>query len=323
MVELLLIITVAACIGWWRAVRLLARSRALLRDVVEGMPDGFILWDANDRLVAWSDRVSDVYTITGPQLRSGLPFEELLRRGVEMGQYPAAAGREDEFIAEMTARHRATGTTECQLIGDRWMRIREMRTPSGGIIGLRTEITDLKRALADAAASRAAVEHVAHHDALTDLANRRLFLKKLGRALRERDKAATLFMDLDGFKLVNDRLGHLAGDSLLRAVAARLLDVVPSDSVVARLGGDEFAVLVGPGYEAEVVARRIVEAIARPFDLNGEYAELGASVGLAHARSGEKAEELMRRADEALYSAKRAGGRCVRLYPADAVVAAA
>ena len=323
MIEFLLIVTVAVCIGWWRTARLLARSRAVLSDVVEGMPDGFILWDANDRLVAWSDRVSDIYALTGPQLRSGLPFEELLRRGVQMGQYPAASGREDEFIAEMTARHRATGATECQLIGDRWIRIREKRTPSGGIIGLRTEITDLKQALAEAAASRAAVEHIAHHDALTDLANRRLFLKNLGRALREHDKAATLFMDLDGFKLVNDRLGHLAGDSLLRAVAARLLEVVPSDCVVARLGGDEFAVLVGPGYEAEVVARRIIEAVARPFELNGEYAELGASVGVAHARSGEKAEELMRRADEALYGSKRAGGRCVRVWPDDAMDAVA
>lgn len=323
MVELLVIITVGACFGWWRATRLLAQSRAVLRDIVEGMPEGFILWDDNDRLAAWSKKVSDIYAVTGPQLHAGLTFEQLLRRGVAMGQYPAASGREDDFVAEMTARHRATGTTECQLIGDRWIRIREARTPSGGTIGLRTEITDLRRALSEAAASRAAIEHAAYHDALTGLANRRLFLKELGCALDKRDRAATLFMDLDGFKRVNDRLGHLVGDNLLQAVAARLLEVVPAGCLVARFGGDEFAVLVGPKHKAEVVARRIVDAIAKPFDLEGEPNELGASVGLAHARPGEKAEELMRRADEALYGSKRAGGRCIRVWHADAIGAGA
>lgn len=325
MVELLLLfVTVGVGVGWWREARSSARSRALLRDIVEGMPYGFVLWDANDRLVAWSKKIGDVYAMTGPRLHAGIGFEELVRHGVAMGEYPAAVGREDAFIAEMAARHRATGTTECELIGDRWIRIHENRTPSGGTIGLRTEITDLKRALAEAAASRAAVEHVAHHDALTDLANRRLFLQNLDRALKEpRNLPAILFIDLDGFKPINDRFGHLFGDGLLRAVAARLLEVVPSGSLVARLGGDEFAVIVAPQSEAEVVAQRIVEAVARPFVIDGEHLELGASVGLARALPGERAYEFMSRADQALYASKRAGGRCVSVWPADGLNAAA
>ena len=147
-----------------------------------------------------------------------------------MGEYPAAIGREEEFVADMSARHRATGTTECELFGDRWIRIHEKRTPSGGTIGLRTEITDLKRALAEAAASRAAVEHAAHHDPLTELPNRRLFLKTLGQTLNEiADLPAALFIDLDGFKPINDSLGHLFGDPLASCCRGAVARSRPTD----------------------------------------------------------------------------------------------
>ena len=321
----LMLVVAGLSVALWRARAEASRARRTLRDIVEGMPEGFVLWDANDRLVAWSGSMGEVYGMTGPGLTRGLAFEDLVRRGVSLGEYPAAAGREEAFVAEMVGRHRRTGTTEAELDGDRWIRIRERRTPSGGIVGLRSEITDLKRALADAARARGEVEHLAHHDPLTGLPNRRLFLKTLGRELRNPGSpVAVLYVDLDGFKPVNDRWGHKLGDDLLRAVAGRLTLALPEGVLAARIGGDEFAVLLAG--DAAAAARRlgeeIVSAIAPPFEVAGCSATIGASVGVATALPGEGVDALLHRADEELYAVKRAGGGTVRMAAVTALAAA-
>ena len=310
------VVALGLSVALWLARAETSRSKRMLRDIVEGMPEGFVLWDERDRLVAWSGSVGDVYGMTGPDLTRGLAFEDLVRRGVSLGEYPAAAGREEAFVTEMVERHRRTGTTEAELDGNRWIRIRERRTPSGGIVGLRSEITDLKRALADAARARGEVEHLAHHDPLTGLPNRRLFLKTLGCELRDvGSPVAVLYVDLDGFKPVNDRWGHKLGDDLLRAVAARLTEVLPEGALAARIGGDEFAILLaGDVADAAVpLAERIVSAIAPPFEVAGCFATIGASVGVAIAFPGEGVDALLHRADEQLYAAKHAGGGTVRM----------
>ena len=312
----LTLVVAGLSVALWRARAEASRARRSLRDIVEGMPEGFVLWDAKDRLVAWSGSMGEVYGMTGPGLTRGLPFEDLVRRGVSLGEYPAAAGREEAFVAEMVERHRRTGTTEAELDGDRWIRIRERRTPSGGTVGLRSEITDLKRALADAARARGEVEHLAHHDPLTGLPNRRLFLKSLGRELRNPGSpVAVLYVDLDGFKPVNDRWGHKLGDDLLRAVAARLTRALPEGVLAARIGGDEFAILLAAGVAgaASELAERIVSVVAHPFEIAGCCATIGASVGVAAALPGEGVDALLHRADEELYAAKRAGGGTVRV----------
>jgi diguanylate cyclase (GGDEF)-like protein len=154
--------------------------------------------------------------------------------------------------------------------------------------------------------------HRALHDALTGLPNRVLFLDRLGYALAqsERDKSpmAVFFIDLDGFKGVNDRLGHLAGDALLRGIAGRLLAWVRPGDTVSRFGGDEFTVLVrevaGPD-EAVEIAERLTEAVQSPLALEGEEVSLTPSIGIALGEGIAKPEELIERADEAMYSAKR------------------
>ena len=168
----------------------------------------------------------------------------------------------------------------------------------------------------------ATVADQALHDPLTGLANRVLFNQRLAHAMqlheREDLSPAVMAVDLNDFKLVNDNLGHPIGDDLLIAVAHRLLTCVRGGDTVARLGGDEFAVLIeGSAEAAERVGRRVVEAFEEPFVLGGHELLIRASVGLAIAdlaEPGLSAEELLRRADTAMYSAKRSRLRDVQTY---------
>jgi diguanylate cyclase (GGDEF)-like protein len=157
-------------------------------------------------------------------------------------------------------------------------------------------------------------QHEALHDSLTGLANRSLFLDRLQHALsvaaRRRTALAVLFLDLDQFKLVNDSLGHAAGDELLAAVAPRLEQALRPGDTVARFGGDEFAVLaedVRNERGATRIAERIAEALARPFILRESEHFVSASVGISIGTGTEEPEALIRDADSALYRAKEHG----------------
>jgi diguanylate cyclase (GGDEF)-like protein len=157
------------------------------------------------------------------------------------------------------------------------------------------------------------VQHQAHHDPLTGLPNARLIGDRLevavAQARRSGSPVALLFVDLDGFKEVNDQLGHGAGDAVLREVASRLLQTVREADTVARLGGDEFVVLLpalrGPE-DAEVARRRVGDVLASvPAVVGEEVVALRASIGLASfPEDGETASDLLHRADIAMYRAK-------------------
>jgi len=155
---------------------------------------------------------------------------------------------------------------------------------------------------------------LARNDSLTGLANRHWFREQLKTLLLRGDARATaflLFMDLDRFKQINDSLGHPVGDALLRDVAQRIRRTVRHDDVIARLGGDEFAILIGGDTadpDPEAVAARLVEEMAKPFELNGHRASIGASVGIARAPDdGSDPDALLMKADIAMYHAKSNG----------------
>jgi diguanylate cyclase (GGDEF)-like protein/PAS domain S-box-containing protein len=177
-----------------------------------------------------------------------------------------------------------------------------------GIEGFATDVTAMKQAEAE-------LSHQARSDALTGLANRLNFRESTSRALarieRHPGMMGVLFLDLDGFKLVNDTLGHAAGDNVLQQVAERLRKAIRREDMVARLGGDEFAVLLvelrNEG-EATATARRILEALEVPIVVAGSTAEISTGVGIAVTTSGTiTPDELINRADVALYQAKRSG----------------
>ncbi|MGY1651035.1 diguanylate cyclase domain-containing protein [Geodermatophilus sp. SYSU D01119] len=171
----------------------------------------------------------------------------------------------------------------------------------------------------DLAAREAQLRRLAFSDPLTGLANRALFLDRLEHALtlhaRDMRPVAVVFLDLDDFKAVNDTLGHAAGDELLQRVAERLTGSLRAGDTVARLGGDEFAVVLEDGGDAGEAASRVAAAMALPFPVAGTLRPVGASTGvvaLGPEDTAAGADELMARADAAMYAAKRAGkGRVV------------
>ena len=159
------------------------------------------------------------------------------------------------------------------------------------------------------------LRHRALHDSLTGLPNRILLMDRLSlaveRSRRERTIVAVLFLDIDGFKAVNDRLGHRAGDQVLRAVADAVRDQLRATDTLARLGGDEFVVvadgLTDPDW-AERLAHRMRGAFDAPLALGGTRERISVSVGTAMASAGDvSAAELLHRADAAMYRAKRSG----------------
>lgn len=192
------------------------------------------------------------------------------------------------------------------------------------------EANDMRSALVVAGEKMIKSQYAAHHDPLTGLANRSLFTHQVeqGMALcrRQGESMAVLFMDLDGFKAVNDSLGHATGDDLLRSVADRLRHGVRESDVVARFGGDEFAVLlmhVDPE-SAQQCAQKLIAAVSAPYALERGEARISVSIGIAiYPGAGEDAEDVMQTADEAMYDAKRAGKGRTSMGASDVGVLAA
>ncbi len=164
-------------------------------------------------------------------------------------------------------------------------------------------------------------ESLALHDSLTGLANRRLLIERaslvVAHARRNKSGMAVMYLDLDGFKQINDTWGHDAGDILLKMAAGRLVDAVRQEDTVARLGGDEFVIAlsqIGNADDAAKVAAKLMTAMSQPYDLQGRTVNMTASAGVAiYPVHGEDVDTLMKSADLALYDAKRAGKNAYRV----------
>ncbi len=184
-----------------------------------------------------------------------------------------------------------------------------------GTVGIARDITRRKRMEEE-------IRHMAQHDALTGLPNRRLFLDilhvELAQARRHRDKRAVLFLDLDRFKEVNDTLGHEAGDRLLQHVSARLKETVRESDTVARIGGDEFNMVladIGRSEDVSEIALKIVDSVREPIRLNGHDLHMTTSIGISiYPDDSEEIETLLRYADIAMYHAKESGRNTFRFY---------
>jgi diguanylate cyclase (GGDEF)-like protein/PAS domain S-box-containing protein len=267
-----------------------------------------------------------VEALVGP-LPPGANEEEAWEAAV----HPDDRERYDAFNDRLIAGHAAD--VEVRLVGTdgvtRWVwdRGHPRHTPDGRLLveGVVTDITARHAAEEALAEAQSKVSHLAYHDALTDLPNRLLFQEHLDVALatadRTRGAVAVLFVDLDDFKLVNDSLGHAAGDELLCSVATRILGATRASDVVARLGGDEFLVLMPgtPGrtpeqvrLDADTVAENIRFAVGPPFEVAGSEVFARASVGAAvYPLDADDSEGLLRHADISMYRAKqfaRGGG---------------
>lgn len=176
--------------------------------------------------------------------------------------------------------------------------------------------TAFNRVLSKLLESRIELQHIAHHDMLTGLPNRQLLADRmrqaLARAQRSQGQVAVLFLDLDGFKQINDELGHEAGDAALRETAVRLSGVVRREDTLARVGGDEFVILLTDLNEnaraaAESVAKKCLDAFQRPFTIHDQSRQLGTSIGVALGNGACALDKLLIVADQAMYRAKEAG----------------
>lgn len=186
-------------------------------------------------------------------------------------------------------------------------------TPDGpSVAGQRYPMQKMSRALAltlQWRAHRRALEHAANVDMLTKVSTRQRFFE-VAQQLLEDDARAVLYIDLDGFKAVNDRHGHSAGDFVLAITAKRLVEAIGAGALIGRLGGDEFAVLLPPGStvtDTEACADRVVRAAAEPVDLSDTRVQIGASVGITMRSADEDLDEVLERADRGLLEAKAAG----------------
>lgn len=249
------------------------------------------------------------------------------RRTGQWSTVSLPVGRLNAPAAVLTV-HRADG--EPTAPSDGQLDERGSRGPQAGPFDRREmEFVDAVASVLGAAAVRFAMEREANyralHDSLTDLPNRVALLDRLGHSLKQRRNgdlhAGVIFVDLDGFKAVNDTLGHRAGDDVLRETADRLRASVRPDDVVARLAGDEFAILcerVSTVREVEQVAHRVIAALAKPITLPETDAVVTASAGVAISGAGlADADRLLNASDIAMYTAKRAGpGHCVVYHPA-------
>lgn len=219
-----------------------------------------------------------------------------------------ATGRSVWLVDDVTARREAAEAVS-RARDELEVRVLERTAELAGANAL------LQGEIAERRQAEARVHHMAYHDSLTGLPNRALLSDRLDRAMlgvqRSERKLAVMFIDLDRFKTINDSLGHLTGDYLLKEVASRLCGAVRASDTVARLGGDEFVVLV-PGIrhseECALVAQKIIEVLASPFPFEGRMLHITPSIGISmYPDDGNDVETLMRHADAAMYHAKENG----------------
>lgn len=291
-----------------------------LWSAIEAIPEAFSIYDEDDRIVVFNNRYRRLYRDSAPAIHIGATFEEVLRYGLERGQYPEAVGREEEWLQRRLERHRnPRGPIEQKLSRERYVRIHEVRTENGDMVGFRTDITELKRqkeklvaAARELDRARQEAEKAALTDPLTGLGNRRALdalLLSLDEASHETAEASILHIDLDHFKSINDAFGHAAGDSVLTHVAQILRSSVRPCDHIARVGGDEFVIVLvaTSGIEfAEGVAERIIRRCRAPIEHGDTLLHIGASIGIASG-SASRASQLLNDADIALYEAKGEG----------------
>ena len=282
----------------------LSWENALLYAVVEHAQVGIIACDDRGRVVTYNPTIRHYHR----EPNRGLPLDEFVKgfsffeldgvTPMDAQQSPLARAYRGEPVREYEYK-----------VLSRDGEMRDRIANGGRFVDGEGRVLGAVVALQDITDQRAAEKELrrqATTDALTGLGNRRTALARLRAALAEEREVSVIYLDLDRFKLINDSLGHGAGDALLVAVSARLLEAVGGAGQVARLGGDEFLILV-QGEAPEAVAERIAAALVAPLEVEGLDLRASASMGLAVSRAGDTPESLLRDADAAMYAAKDAG----------------
>ena len=280
---------------------------------LSNMSQALLMFDSAARLVICNQRYIEMYGLSPELVKPGRTVRELLDaraktrtfsddpdRYIERLQTAIAQGKRLSFLSELP--------------DGRTIAISIQPTADRGWVATHEDITERRQA-------EQRIAYMARHDSLTDLPNRTQFREQLARALAcvaRGERLAVLCLDLDSFKSVNDTLGHLVGDELLKAVANRLRACIRESDTAARVGGDEFAVVqtgIDTATDTATLARRICESLRAPYDLLGQTVMVDASIGIAIApNDGTEPIELLKNADMALYGAKAHGRGTYRFF---------
>jgi diguanylate cyclase (GGDEF)-like protein/PAS domain S-box-containing protein len=294
----------------------LGQQKILLDAALENMSQGLCMFDADGRILLFNARYANMMGLSAASLK-GISLLDLIKYRKAAGEF---AGNPDEFFARVVAaaREGKSNTRVIETSAKRALRVIEQPKQDGGWVSTMEDITEWREA-------QAKISHMAHHDALTGVANRTQLVEELKNALAvlplRGAGIAVHFIDLDHFKSVNDTLGHDGGDFLLKTVAERLRAVTRIDDIVARLGGDEFIVVqtgVSGKDQAEDFAHRLISAVTAPMKFKEQAILATVSVGVALAPAdGTNPERLLKSADLAMYKAKAEGRNCVRFFLAE------
>jgi diguanylate cyclase (GGDEF)-like protein len=296
-----------------RRSEIVAQARKTeLRAALENIEQGIFMVDAEGMVNVINQRAVDLLDLPKEWLGGSRPLHEMVTFLRDRGEFA-----NNDFDPRVHAMLMGNGfDSECGVYertrpNGVVLEVRSMATPDGGMVRTFMDITERKRA-------EALIAEMATHDELTGLANRSLFRERvdqaLNRAQRYGEPFALLMLDLDRFKPINDTLGHPVGDEVLKETALRLQFCVRETDTVARLGGDEFAILQAQATtpdEVAILAQRILDAVATPLDVNGHRIEIGTTIGVAFApRDAADHEQLVTKADQALYEGKKSGRNC-------------
>ncbi len=292
----------------------IARTERQLQAALSNMTQGLCMYDAEHRLVVVNQRFFAITGFDPEVVRPGVTHRTILEHSFARGNYPGRTLEDVLSERGSFALRRESGSWLLEMQNGRVARIFHEPLPDGGWIMTFEDVTERRRA-------EEQIVFMARHDALTKLANRVLFHERIQQALAQTARGggfALLCLDLDQFKAVNDGLGHPIGDRLLCEVGARLKGMARESDTVARLGGDEFAIVqhgVTQPRVAAAFAERMIEAVSRPYVIEGHRIVIGASIGIALSpTNGVDGDTLMRNADLALYAAKTGGRRTWRFF---------
>ena len=280
--------------------------------VLANLPEGVCFYDADECLVVSNRRYAEVYGVDPDAIRPGMNLKDVLAVRNSLGHgHVEEDGVSIEHASDGIGR-RVVKTRTGVLVS-----VHVNPVPGGGWLATHQDITARVQA-------EAQIAHMAHHDALTGLPNRIAFQLEMERGLHRLHRGgelAVMCLDLDDFKAVNDTLGHSLGDQLLKQVATRLAECLRDNDVAARLGGDEFAVIFDEIEERDmlnILAQRIIDCVGEPYNLDGQQAAIGVSIGIAMGpQDGADAEKLLPAADMALYRAKADGRGTYRFFEAE------
>ena len=318
----LMLITVGLSLYMLTRQHLADQSMRLLTSAMKQSHGAVMITDALGRIEYVNPRYTEI---------TGISHDALLGTLSELVHSNTTLDKQHSTLRECIARGEVWSATmsSTRSNGERYWQA----VSASPVMDDRQTLTHIVLSIEDTSQQRelhAQLEKLAYFDPLTGLENRRMFRDRLEQALRhvKRHKTglALLFIDLDGFKHVNDTLGHDAGDELLVTVAQRIRRNVRDEDIVARLGGDEFTVLLTHQHDnngASVVARKILKALREPFALRGVHKQIGASIGITLApEDGMGSELLMRNADLAMYRAKDLGRNNAQYFSEDMNISA-